>query len=153
MPIQYPEGWNEPVIPLLEKALEYLGSYQDALRTAYDGLPDHSKQILARIPNPQLATGPLDVVVCKNGVVVGVLNGVDGEIKANATIRLELTLTQWFSGSGVWDAVRPDSPIWCPSLRLVGIVDCYDPAERTLEAYGTNAVLALLMQKRTEGWL
>lgn len=77
MPIELPEGSPALPDPRIEKVLDFLGVYQSTLRGTFDGLPDEAKASLAGQPNPHLATGPMEVVVCTNGVFAAILNGLE----------------------------------------------------------------------------
>ena len=77
MHIEYPEGAPKLNDPRIEQVLEYLGSYQQTLRELFAELSDESKAGLSRIPNPHLATGPTEVLVCTNGAVATIRNGFD----------------------------------------------------------------------------
>ena len=83
MPIVLPEG----ALPLpdarIERVVDYLGTYQSTLRKAFNDLSDGAKSNLAGLPNPHLATGPMRIVVCTNGVFAAIRNTFEsGEIEA-----------------------------------------------------------------------
>ena len=83
MPIVLPDGTPALPEPRIEKVVDYLGTYQSTLRKAFEDLSDDAKWNLAGLPNPHLATGPMRIVVCTNGVFAAIRNTFDsGEIEA-----------------------------------------------------------------------
>jgi hypothetical protein len=100
MPVEYREGERKPPDPRIEKALDWLLLYQDTLRKTFDGLPDDAKTSLTSVPNPHLGTGPMDVVVCANGVIATIQNGfLPPTITAKVLIPepLNQTMVQYFN--------------------------------------------------------
>jgi Domain of unknown function (DUF4263) len=78
---------NPPTIgdPRIVKAVEYLGTYQHTLRKIIGGMPEEARRRLGGQPNLHLASGPTEVVVCTNGVVAMIQNGLVGEITIAVT--------------------------------------------------------------------
>ena len=100
MPIEYPQGAPTVPEPRIEKVLDYLGTYQSALRKAFDDLPEEARSSLGGLPNPHLATGPMEIVVCTNGVFAAIRNSLEsGEIKATVVYpnAPEMTFIQYLN--------------------------------------------------------
>jgi len=100
MPIEYPEGAPKLPEPRIEKALDYFSTYQSTLRKAFEDLSDEAKSSLAGLPNPHLATGPMDIIVCTNGVFAAIRNSLEsGDIKATVTFPdvPEMTVIEYFN--------------------------------------------------------
>jgi len=100
MPIEYPQGAPTVPEPRIEKVLDYLGTYQSALRKAFEDLPEEARSSLGGLPNPHLATGPMEIVVCTNGVFAAIRNSLDsGEIKATVAFpnAPEMTFIQYLN--------------------------------------------------------
>lgn len=73
--------------PRTPVALEWLGRYQTELRAAFDRLSNDEKVGLARTHNPHLATGPMELMECTDGVVATITNGlIPYEMKANVRV-------------------------------------------------------------------
>jgi hypothetical protein len=99
MPIDNPQGVSIPE-PRIEKVLDYLGTYQSTLRKAFEDLPEETRSSLGGLPNPHLATGPMEVVVCTNGVFAAIRNSLDSvEIKATVVFpnAPEVTFIQYLN--------------------------------------------------------
>ena len=69
-------------------------SYQTTLRKIFASLSQESKNLLSRISNPNLATGPMTLAVCKDGVVATIWNGFNStDITSKVIIPDNLTQT------------------------------------------------------------
>ncbi len=100
MPIELPEGVPALPDPRIEKVLDYLGIYQSTLRKAFNDLSDEARSNLAGLPNPHLATGPMEIVVCTNGVFASIRNSLDyGEIEARVEFPAipNMTVMEYFN--------------------------------------------------------
>ena len=100
MPFEYPDGTPKIEDPRIEKAVEFLGSYQHTLRDLFSKLPNESQLELCRTPNPHLATGPTEVVVCTNGVVAAIQNGLvstDLTVKVILPNELSMTMVEYYN--------------------------------------------------------
>lgn len=88
------------VDPCTRLALEWLGHYQTELRAAFDLLSNEQKVLLARIHNPHLATGPLELMECTDGIVATIANGIiPYEMKAVVKVPNgpRRSMTEWFN--------------------------------------------------------
>lgn len=81
--------------PRIKLAMDWLLLYQNTLRKTFLALPRESQMALLRDQNPELATGPMDIFVCTNGVVATINNGLvaSAEIPANVMVPKVLSST------------------------------------------------------------
>jgi hypothetical protein len=144
MPIEYPEGAPKVEDHRIEKAIDYLVTYQSTLRKVFEDLSDDSKRSLAGIPNPHLATGPMEVVVCTNGVVATIQNGLaSSDITGKVIIpNVPMTMIEYFNSAAERlytfmdpisklyskgsSAVFEDGPVYDGLLTTVIVVDRMD---------------------------
>ena len=84
--------------PRIEKVLNVIVTYQETLREELNGLNDQAKSEIARIPNPHLATGPVALFVCSNGIVAMVENGLDPTVRSAKVVeQLNSTMVEFFN--------------------------------------------------------
>ena len=148
MPIEYPEGAPKLNDPRIEKVVEYLGSYQYTLRELFDELSDESKFSLSRTPNPHLAAGPTEVLVCTNGAVATIRNGfesADITIKVVVTEEPNTTMVEYFNSQAERFFTFMD-PI--SKLSSKGHTATFEEGP-TLEG---NLMAVIVMDRRDRSW-
>ncbi|MBL8216783.1 MAG: DUF4263 domain-containing protein [Bryobacterales bacterium] len=150
MPIEYAE--NDIQLPdgRIEKAMDWLLTYQRTLRALFDALPQHEQMRLARVPNPHLASGPMDIYVCQNGVMATIKNGLSGgQITANVIIVNEgptRTIVEEFNARAQHLFTFMD-----PMSKLQSQGYCARFANHL--TYTGNLVLVLIMDSDNRSWI
>ena len=122
MPVEYSEGLPKLKDPRIELALDYLLIYQSSLRKALESLPVESKCSLFSVPNPHLATGPMKLFVCTNGVVATIENGLASSNITAQVIVPEIasqTMVEYFNSAAerIFHFMDPISKLSSPGNR------------------------------------